>query len=144
MKAFDLFLKEHAMGEEPLLPSTQGELGALDLHDEQVRDGLNMELLDITDSPERMLPVITFDRVREVLGAAGYWIPSATMNSALFDEEIGDEVFVLSPPTKDADQPVKADCYLYFAFAETETGDWDVLAEVVNSLELEDILSDQQ
>lgn len=139
--SFKAYLQECVDGEGSTLPATIGTPHALNLHDEGIRDDLNFALMNITDTPERVHPIILFERVRDRLDAAGYSLPSATEKLDLFTESDGDEVFVLSPPHL-TDEEVPADCYLYFAFAEDDQGAWDVLAEIVNSIELEDILSE--
>lgn len=146
MQAFRSYLKEHIDREGSTLPATVGSSDAVDLHDQSVREGLNFDLSDITDSPEAIHPVSVYKKVGDVLSEVGYSIPDATANMELFSEDDGDEVLALVPPHQSLsiNEPVVTPCYLYFAFCKDDSGYYDVLAEVVNEVELEEILSNAE
>lgn len=137
MKAFSLYVKECVYEDEgqpqKVMPFVYGAetTEGLDFTSPENREAVNDMLSEITDSPERLDPVVIYERVRTVLDDVGYSLPSAMSLDKLFDEdeEDGDEVFALGDSA-----------YLYFAYVRDDRDNFEALAEVVNEEGLEEIL----
>jgi hypothetical protein len=138
MQDFRLYIKECMEGEN-LLPTIEGSSEAVNLLDADQREAINFILSDITD--EVILdPVVAYERVRSVLLGIGYALPPVSARPELFDDTEGEEVFGMTRPQPFGSLEHEI-CYLYFAFLQTDES-YDVLAEIVTEMELEDILSD--
>lgn len=137
MYSFRQYLRECLDGEASL-PATEGTNESVNFHDPVQREATNFILSDITD--ESGSPIVVYERVRQVLMDMGYSIPPVSARPELFEGTDGEEVFGMTRPMP-PDSPEPAWCYLYFAFAQDEAGlTYDILAEIVTSEELEEIL----
>lgn len=119
-------------GEGDSLPLIVGshDANAINLHNIENLDTLN-DQLDIEEEGTQD-PITFFQKVRQLLGAAGYDLPEITIN----DEESGEDVFLLSH------DGVDICCYLYCAYARKEDGLYEVFAELVTEDEFDDIVDD--
>ena len=121
------------------LPAITGTQEAVDFFDPAQREATNFVLSDMTDEVSGA-PEVTYERVRSVLLGLGYAIPPVSANHDLFGETEGEEVFGMTRPIL-ADTQEPTICFLYFAFCQDDANDiYDVLAEIVTTEELEEIL----
>ena len=138
MDSFRKYLSECMEG-EALLPAITGTEEAVDFFDPAQRDATNFVLSDLTDEATGA-PEVMYERVRSVLSGLGYFIPPVSERPDLFGETEGEEVFGMVRPHS-TDTPEPSMCFLYFAFCQDDANEsYDVLAEVVTTEELEEIL----
>lgn len=98
---------------------------------------LNWQLADMTDG-EFANPVIAYEQVRQFLIPRGVELPQASF----YYRELSDTDGELILPLVGLNNTEMV--YLYFAFTEDEDDhDYDILAEIVNTEELEEILDNE-
>jgi hypothetical protein len=133
MQDFRDYLKEQMEG----VPATTWDpsTSTFWLNDPSDRDVVNDQLADITDH-EIVHPEVVYEQVCLYLQNQGIELPAVTVHANEFLETDGE--LILPLVATDAEEVV----YLYFAWAQDETDfDYDVLAEIVTTEELEEILN---
>jgi hypothetical protein len=133
MQDFQLYLKECMDG----VPATSWDPTTIDLLDIGKRDEINFTLSDMTNIPS-LDPVITYEQVREVLARLGCELPLASSHAEEFSETDGELILpVIASGTQES-------MFLYFAFLQDVDLTYDVLAEIVTTDELEEILNETE
>jgi hypothetical protein len=125
--------------------------GTVDINNPETIVNINSVLLG-TLKQEFITPHVALERVRKVLAGFSVHIPGTT---ELFDEEEGDVVFpilqfggitgipVSSPgPVLDNNQEPETNSFIYFAWEMNDNGAFDIWCQVVDSEELNELLSD--
>lgn len=144
MGNFKAYLQEcGCMGGEATLPAIEGVSDAVDLNVQASRDPVNDILANITDGGEIIVaPEVTYERIRGILSEVGYDIPPVTEKSELFSEPEGEDVIGLIHPSLPTRVDGSGHCFLYFAFYQHEDQSYEVWAEVVTEMGLEEIFNE--
>ncbi len=133
MQEFQVYIKECMDG----VPAITGDPGAMDLQVQAIRDTVNFFLSDVTDT--EIVPERAYERVRGVLGDLRYMIPPASSHTDLFVDGHGEEIIPLVH--RENAVPV----FLYFAYtSQDDTENYEILAEIVTTEELEEILNETE
>ncbi len=134
MQDFQLYLKECMDG----VPATSWDPESFHPTDVKERDEVNFVLSDLTDTPS-LDPVITYERIRQVLLGLGCEVPLASSYAEEFSETEGELILPL------VQTPEQLVMFLYFAFLQNEDDlTYDILAEIVTATELEEILNETE
>jgi hypothetical protein len=140
MQGFRKHIQECMEG-EALLPAIEGDSDCANFFDPSVRESTNFVLADVTDEPG-VTPIVTYERVRLILMGLGYSIPPVSARPELFGDNEGEEIFGMTRPLP-PNSPEPAICFLYFAFCASDDNTYDILAEIVTTEELEEILHEE-
>lgn len=139
MKTFKEFINEEMM------PYAQTEKGFVGVDNGPVRDNINIHLSAITAKPYAT-PYHAMEMIRKVLAPFHIFPPSTNF----LDGNSGHEVFEINQfgnkmgMTNDGKVVVKNESpyYIYFEYAMTDSGSFDIFCEIVDEEELDDILSE--
>jgi hypothetical protein len=134
MQDFRNYLLEHMEG----VPATTWDPSTICLDDPSDREAVNDELAEITDR-EIVHPEGVYEQVGQYLQTQGIDLPPVTVYVDAFLEIDGELILPLAAIGEEEA------AYLYFAWAQDETDfDYDVLAEIVTTEELEEMLFDPE
>lgn len=116
------------------VPATTWDPNSIILSDAGDRIEINDVLAEITDQ-ELMHPVMAYEQVSQALEAQGIQLPPAYAHADEFLETDGELVLPLVATDNESDL-----VFLYFVFSQNDDGTYDILAEIVTTEELEEIL----
>lgn len=139
MKTFGEYIKEN------ITPFAQTEKGFVGIDNGPVRDNINMLLSQATLMPFST-PYHALEVVRRILASYHIFIPQ----TKFLDGDSGHEVFMINQfgdkygydSNSNIVSKTTSPYHIYFEYAMTDSGKFDVFSEVVTEDELQEILSD--